>query len=190
MALTADQVLQLLYDAGVTDHAGLTAWLATAKAESSLNPSVVNSIGATGLFQINQPVWAKQYPTWTKAWLQDPTNNVAAAKIVSKGWTSRSPWVSSAFGQAANTPSSSLQATTFLQSPLERAGQAAIETAAPAINSLDTINSFMSALTQPGTWLRVGYAVVGILLIAGAVSALGEKTLANSDTAKLVKGLT
>jgi hypothetical protein len=177
MTMTSDQVLQLLYDAGVKDHAGLTSWLATAKAESTLNPSVVNSIGATGLFQINQPVWVKEHPTWSKAWLQDPGNNVAAAKIVSNGWKNHGPWVSSALMQAANTPKCSLEATAFLQSPAEKAVEGAIDTAAPVINAATAVPDFLHALSQPGTWLRVAYAVVGVGLLVVGLNQLSGGTI-------------
>lgn len=50
--------------------------------ESSLRTDVVNGIGATGLWQINQPVHVKDHPTWTKAWLQNPANNAMAAKVI------------------------------------------------------------------------------------------------------------
>jgi hypothetical protein len=55
---------------------------AIAVAESSLDPTVVNSIGATGLWQINQPVWVSSQPTWTQSYLQNPLNNAKAAVTV------------------------------------------------------------------------------------------------------------
>lgn len=51
-------------------------------AESGGDTKVVNSIGATGVWQILQPLHVKSHPTWTTAWLQNPLNNARAAKVL------------------------------------------------------------------------------------------------------------
>lgn len=53
-----------------------------AMAESSGDAGIVNSIGAVGLMQVNQPVHVKAHPTWTVAWLKNPVNNLRAAKVL------------------------------------------------------------------------------------------------------------
>lgn len=192
-AMTSDQVLTLLRNNGVKDT-DLGSWLATAKAESSLNPAVVNSIGATGLFQINQPVHVKDHPDWSIAFLQNPQNNVAAARVVSNGWTNHRPWVSSTLGQATALPASRLEATRFLQNPVQRGVESGAVAASGAIDAatgpLRAAGSLAHALTQPGTWLRVGYGLVGVLLIAVAVQQLtGSVPVVNKAVKVATKGL-
>lgn len=51
-------------------------------AESGGDTKVVNSIGATGVWQILQPLHVKSHPSWTTAWLQNPLNNARAAKVL------------------------------------------------------------------------------------------------------------
>lgn len=65
--------------AGLPDPALMAA---IGMAESGGRATVVNSIGCVGLWQINQPVWMKQHPSWTVAWLKVPLNNARAAKVV------------------------------------------------------------------------------------------------------------
>lgn len=71
-----------------------------AMAESSGRADVVNSIGATGLLQVNQPVHVGSHPTWTTSWLKDPINNLRAGLVLYKadraaGGDGYRPWVSS-----------------------------------------------------------------------------------------------
>lgn len=79
--LTLQQTAAYARAAGFTGDA-LVDIVAVATPESSLRTDVVNSIGATGLWQINQPVHVKDHPQWSQAWLKDPANNAAAAKII------------------------------------------------------------------------------------------------------------
>jgi len=185
--LTDKQVLTLLAAAGVPMTSNdLGKWLATAKAESSLRSDVVNSIGCVGLFQINQPVHVKSHPTWTVSWLQDPANNVAAAKVVSNNWTNTSPWVSSKLGQAANLPYSILTASQFLQTGGEAAlegvvtsgaGQTVVGAAEAAVAPLNAIAKVVAALSDPGVWLRIGYGIIGIALVVGGVVVLSRPVI-------------
>lgn len=66
--------------AGWGTRATEASWVAMA--ESSGDAGIINSIGATGLMQVNQPVHVKAHPTWTKRWLQNPVNNLRAAKVL------------------------------------------------------------------------------------------------------------
>lgn len=65
--------------------------------ESGGDASIVNSIGATGLMQINQPVHVGAHPTWTKTWLKNPINNLKAAKVLydAAGQKWDGPWLDS-----------------------------------------------------------------------------------------------
>lgn len=192
MALTSDQVLQLLASNGVNGHAALTKWLATAKAESSLNPAVVNSIGAVGLFQILQPTHVRAHPEWTVAYLKDPGNNVAAARVLSNNWKNSAPWVSSTLGQAANTPSSSLEVTRFLQDPASRAVNDVVPVVAPVINAVtspaQSAASAYNTITNPHNWLRLVYGLVGVALIYGAFISIEKGAIMRSDVGQAVIG--
>lgn len=81
--------------AGWGARASDASWVAMA--ESSGDASVVNSIGAVGLMQVNQPVHVKAHPGWTVRWLQNPTNNLRAAKILfdEAGGKWDGPWLDS-----------------------------------------------------------------------------------------------
>lgn len=81
--------------AGWGRHARDASWVAMA--ESSGDSSIINSIGATGLMQINQPVHVGAHPTWTKKWLQVPLNNLRAAKVLfdDAGQKWDGPWLDS-----------------------------------------------------------------------------------------------
>lgn len=191
--LSAGQMLDLLSAGGVPDSE-LATWLARAKAESSLRTDVVNSIGAVGLFQINQPVWVKQYPTWSIAWLQNPTNNVAAARVVSNDWKNSSPWISSQIGTVALIPISQLQVTQWIRTrqaqviggsvaggiiggfvggPVAAGTGQILGSSAPytvpaaeaALRPFSSILDFLNTLAQTGTWVRVGKVVVGVGLV-------------------------
>lgn len=81
--------------AGWGTRASDASWVAMA--ESSGDASVVNSIGAVGLMQINQPVHVQAHPSWSVKWLQNPVNNLRAAKVLfdaaGKKWDG--PWLDS-----------------------------------------------------------------------------------------------
>lgn len=204
--LSAGQTLQLLHNAGVP-NANLGEWLARARAESSLQTDVVNSIGAVGLLQINQPVHVKDHPEWTVAWLKDPANNVAAARILSNNWTNTQPWAASRLGTIAYLPASQLQADFWLQSTPNKVagallqgnpvGQAAlptiagaVDTAQNALHPLKTVDEFLGMLSQASTWKRVGYGVIGAGLLLMAVSTVARGSVLNSQTARAIIGTT
>ena len=179
MALSAQEVLQLLQDHGVRGRDDLATWLAVAMAESSLRPEVVNSIGAVGLYQILQPVHVREHPTWTVEWLKDPGHNVAAARVVSHGWTDRGPWVASTLGQVASKPAAVLQVSKFLQSPAERAVESAVTS---------PVGRLAVSLTDSRTWLRVAYGVIGAGLIWVAVLDLAQGKVMSSRAVQVVAG--
>lgn len=81
--------------AGWGRHARDASWVAMA--ESSGDASIVNSIGATGLMQVNQPVHVKANPGWSVKWLQNPMNNLRAAKKLfdQAGQKWDGPWLDS-----------------------------------------------------------------------------------------------
>lgn len=98
MALTAKEIANAAAAAGFTGS-DLQIAVAVAFAESSGNPTVVNSLGCVGLWQIYQSVWVGSNPTWTVAWLKIPANNaIAAYKVKSEqGWGAWSTYTSGAY---------------------------------------------------------------------------------------------
>lgn len=78
--LSYEQIVQAARAGGLPGDADM--WAAVAMAESSGRTDVVNPIGCVGLWQINQPVWVKSHPSWTKEWLKNPVNNARAAAVV------------------------------------------------------------------------------------------------------------
>lgn len=81
--LTQPQIAQVARAGGLPGDPDV--WSAIAMAESSGRTDVVNSIGAVGLWQINQPVHVRAHPTWTVRWLQNPVNNAKAAAVIYRG---------------------------------------------------------------------------------------------------------
>lgn len=81
--------------AGWGRHARDASWVAMA--ESGGDASVVNSIGATGLMQVLQPLHVRAHPTWTTKYLQNPMNNLRAAKVLfdAAGQKWDGPWLDS-----------------------------------------------------------------------------------------------
>lgn len=81
--------------AGWGVRASDASWVAMA--ESSGDAGIVNSIGAVGLMQILQPTHVKDHPTWTVRWLQNPVNNLRAAKVLfdAAGQKWDGPWLDS-----------------------------------------------------------------------------------------------
>ena len=86
---TMDQIAQLAYNAGLTTVAPLTTATAIAMAESSGNVTAVNSIGATGIWQI----LISAHPEYSTAQMQDPVQNAAAMYAVSSAGTNWNAWV-------------------------------------------------------------------------------------------------
>jgi hypothetical protein len=89
------QIAVMALAAGWGTHSQDVSWVAMA--ESGGDDHIVNSIGCVGLLQINQPVQVAAHPTWTRAWLQNPQNNLIAGRILFKeaGNSFDRPWADS-----------------------------------------------------------------------------------------------
>lgn len=85
--MTALQIATYARQAGFRDPY-LTMAVSIALAESGGNATVINSVGDTGLWQINQPI----HNNYSYAWLKNPFNNATAAYKISNGGTSWRPW--------------------------------------------------------------------------------------------------
>lgn len=95
MTYSRAEVQTMAVLAGWGTRASDASWVAMA--ESSGDAGIVNSIGAVGLMQVNQPVHVKAHPSWTVAWLKNPVNNLRAAKILfdEAGQKWDGPWLDS-----------------------------------------------------------------------------------------------
>jgi hypothetical protein len=190
--LTIDQLAALAHSAGFTADQSRTM-AAIAMAESSGNVTVVNSIGATGLWQINQPVWDKQYPSWTKAYLQDPLNNAKAAKTVfdAKGLTAWTVYTSGAYKKYL--PSQSLvdqaisQAGNLLKDitgGVSNLGNDAkgllgqvLQLPSQVTDALSAMEAPLKAVMwflNPASWVRILAGVFGFLLLGAGIFTLAK----------------
>jgi cell wall-associated NlpC family hydrolase len=167
---------------GMTD-ATLERALAIVYAESGLNKDAVNSIGATGLFQILVPVHIKEHPDWTTAAMKIPEKNVVAARTLSDGWKNWQPWTTFTSGayllfipQAKSdivawhkaTPASGSAAIDAVVGT----GEAAAGAVDAAAQGWDAVTGFLGALSNPHTWLRVADTVVGSGLVLTGLNGL------------------
>lgn len=178
-----------------------------AMAESSGDAGIVNSIGATGLMQINQPVHVKAHPTWTVRWLQNPINNLRAAKILfdeAGRWDG--PWLDSrdkggggGWGQHVKGGG----ATQVDDNPCDLLPEGpardwcerddgsdggAPDTGTPLDDVADTaeqISRIAQAIAKganwiadPGNWVRVVYVVGGGVLTVAAVNVIARPAIA------------
>lgn len=92
---TRAQIEVMARAAGWGARARDASWVAMA--ESSGDARVVNEIQCVGLMQVNHSVFVDQHPTWTIEWLQDPMNNLKAAKVIFKNAANSfaEPWADS-----------------------------------------------------------------------------------------------
>lgn len=139
---------------------------AVAMAESSGRTDVVNSIGCVGLWQINQPVWVKQYPKWTVKWLQNPLNNASAAKVIyaAQGFKAWEAYTNGAYSQYLNK---AVTEDTNLKNEAKTAGWDWYDFGDP-----------LGVLPDPNTktegWSDVGGVTQGIGDIAGFLAKAGN----------------
>jgi hypothetical protein len=163
---------------------------AIAMAESSGSTTVVNSIGCVGLWQINQPVWVKSHPTWTKAWLQDPAHNAAAAKVIydSQGLNAWEAYTNGAYSKYYNgsTPLTAQQAglvSTLTGGTQDLVGQA-VNSGIPGADIASEAESAVTAvwgagkwISTPYNWLRIAFVLGGGIITVVAINMAIEGTL-------------
>lgn len=155
-----------------------------AMAESSGDDKIVNSIGCVGLLQINQPVHVKAHPKWTKKWLQNPMNNLAAGLVLYKaaGKKFDGPWLDSrdkgaggGWGKHVEGSGSAGDGTSDSGSPgTEDATQAGV---------WDTAEGFLDAagwIANPQNWIRVLYVVGGGALVITGIAVIARPLLQNA----------
>jgi hypothetical protein len=188
---SAGQIALVARAAGFSGQALVTA-VAVALGESSGRTDVVNSIGCVGLWQVNQPVWVKEHSAWTVSYLQDPSHNAQAAYEISSGGSNWQPWEAYTNGAYKN----------YLPQAQAAAGMSPAGGAVPA-NWLtdipgevaggvgDAVGSIIPApitktfdeLTDPHTWLRVAYLLVGGALVIGGLLVVAKPVIEKTTAA-------
>lgn len=192
--------------AGWGRHARDASWVAMA--ESSGDSSIINSIGATGLMQINQPVHVQAHPTWTKKWLQNPTNNLRAAKRLfdDAGQKWDGPWLDSrdkgglptgnggwgqhvkgsggGASQVDDDPCDALKGTPAYDYCTRDDGDTGtpLDEATDAAEQLGRIAQAIAKganwIADPANWVRVVYVVGGGVLTVAAVNVIARPAIA------------
>lgn len=176
--LTDSQIAAAVKSAGFPESAWVTA-IAVALAESGGNSDATNSNSNRstdyGLFQIN----SVHSDLLNGANWRDPVENARMALAVSSNGTNWKPWV--AYTTGRHLP--------FLARARKAAGNptggTGITVAPVGLNPLG--GDFWSTLTRKETWLRVGYFVVGGLLILIALANLTNAT-SLIPAGRIVKG--
>lgn len=185
MATLSQSQIQMYAAAAGMSNPPLMA--AIAMAESSGSTTVVNSIGCVGLWQINQPVWVKSHPTWTKTWLQNPANNASAAALIlsSQGLNAWEAYTNGAYEKyysgSASTDSTTEQ--TLSINPYQEGqnlgndfteGWKYIFSQIPGLKGVGSTFDILSWLTVPKNLLRLGYVVGGGLMVLMALDQLAK----------------
>ncbi len=172
---------------------------AIAMAESSGNATVVNSIGCVGLWQINQPVWVKSHPTWTKAWLMDPMHNATAAKVIydAQGLNAWEAYTNGAYSRYYNgvVPTTAQDASiigglkNLVPGTADLAGQLNVPGASTVADTASAISSASKAVwaagkwvSTPFNWLRIAFVLGGGIVTVVAINMTIEGTLLGKVT--------
>lgn len=191
--LNKAQIQTIAIAAGLSQP-GLMA--AVAMAESSGRTDVVNSIGCVGLWQINQPVWVKSRPTWTKAWLKNPVNNARAAKVI-YGLQGLQAWEAYTNGAYKKYMGTYTQGSDFeILDPLdilpgdEDAAAASLDptgTLDAAGTAVDFAAKAGNWISNPANWIRIAYAMGGVTLAITGLAVIASNTRAGQAAGSVVK---
>lgn len=167
-----------------------------AMAESSGDASAVNSIGATGLMQILQPVHVKAHPTWTTAWLKNPINNLTAGRILYKAAGSKfdGPWLDSrdkgaggGWGAHVKGSGSSSSADQAGFDPWAGDEVAGALGDVPGLQGVADIASFTAKagnwISNPANWIRILYVAGGAALVITGLTVIASNTRAGQIVA-------
>lgn len=201
MAYTYSQLFWLASEAGFSLGYDSTM-AAIALAESSGDPSAVNSSsGATGLWQINQPVWVRDYPGWTTTWLKNPQNNAKAAKIVfdKQGLGAWTTYTSGAYkkyipkdkvpGPAGAYVGPDAKTVPSPGEALSGAVDTASSVASSAATGAESLVKGAAWLSNPANWVRVIYVVGGAAVILGGIAYLSKGTAINVVAGQAIKAI-
>lgn len=173
-------------------------------AESGGDTKIVNSIGAVGVLQINQPVHVKDHPSWSVAHLQNPLNNFVAGKVlwdadIKAGGDGLGPWADSkdkgnggGWGKTqAYKNFAHVSTTSSSDSTLNDIGQSlaspVTSVAAPVMSLTKIVQSAAKWISNPISWLHVTYVVVGGVLMIGVSVSMVKNTSAGQSAIRAAK---
>lgn len=144
---------------------------AIAMAESGGNTDAIGAVGEVGLWQINQPVHVKAHPTWTVAWLRNPSNNAAAARVVLNAqglsaWTTYTNGAYRRFYGSAEVAAGAAQSVTGgFPNPISDL----LDTAGQVGRLAQAVAKGANWISNPSNWVRIVYVGVGGALIVTAM---------------------
>jgi hypothetical protein len=180
--LTDKQIADAVKAAGFPESAWVTA-IAVALAESGGNSDALNDANSNGssdygLFQVNSVhAGLLNGGNW-----RDPVYNAKMALSISSNGSNWKPWV--AYTTGRHVP--------FIPRARKAAGTTAgsAPTALPVV-SIPGTGDFFSLISDSKTWLRVGYFVVGGILVLIALGAMTNVTslIPAGKMVKAAKGL-
>lgn len=209
-ALTARELLQVLKEAGWPSSTRALA-AAVALAESGGKPFVYNTYkaGHFGLFQISRSAWPEFFQGDSDQWA-DPVANARQALVIKnrQGWKAWEGYTNDKYtkyrsevAQAALDETRGRPLGGGLLGDINERGLAAVlGTGAEAVADAavgvaeDTTAALgldiWEQLTKPAFWMRVGYAVTGVVLVAGGLFLVVRNTPAGKAATGAVASAT
>lgn len=197
-ALTPRELLQVLKEAGWPSSTRALA-AAVALAESGGKPFIYNTYkaGHFGLFQISRSAWPEFFQGDSDQWA-DPVANARQALVIKnkQGWKAWQGYTNDSYKEYRNEVAAAAldeqrgrpMGGGLLGDINDRgivgvlgtgAGIAADAAQGIAENTLDALGfDIWEQLTKPAFWMRVGYAVTGVVLIAGGLFLVVRNTSA------------
>jgi hypothetical protein len=206
--LTQSQIYTIALAAGLPNPKVMAA---VAMAESSGRTDVVNSIGAVGLWQINQPVHVKRHPTWTVSYLKNPMNNALAAKVILRdqgmdaweGYTNKAyvKYMGADVQQVDDDPCALLKLAPEAYKRCKNDNQGEPPRPPDGVDDLDALANMAEALGKTVTWvsdahnwIRIAYVMGGVFITLVGLNVVTRGQLFNAlpvgKVTKLAKGAT
>lgn len=182
--ISSAQVRMYAQSAGFPSNV-LDLMTAIAMAESSNQTDVVNSIGAVGLWQINQPVHVSSHPAWTIAYLKDPLHNAIAAKSIydSQGLQAWEAYTNGAYKKyLGTTPTQASSGSLGLdpggqlpnQNWTDGLGNDLTAPFTAAASFADALQKSYDWIKNPHNLVRIAQVTVGGALVIGALIMISK----------------
>ncbi|NUR38811.1 MAG: hypothetical protein HOV73_01825 [Streptomyces sp.] len=189
------------------------AELATAVclAESGGSPFIYNTYkqGHFGLFQISRSAWPEFFAGGSDAWADPKQNSAKAVEIYKKqgwgawqgytdgGWKKYQEDVAGVALRWDGKPMKgllddiqTLGLGTVLGNAYDAASDAASTVADKTASGLDALGDVWEAITTPALWMRIGYGVLGIGLVAGGLFLVVSNSSAGRGAASAAASVT
>jgi hypothetical protein len=181
--LSPGAVVLVIDNVGPPGGTSVAEWLAKADEESDLRDKCINEIGATGLWQVRD-IHAGRIPgspaseAQMRTWLQNPVNNMKAAKYLyeqARGW---GPWASS-----GGRPTVTAAHRAAVNDPTGPGGLGS------GVGAGDIVNLFGDAARNPGQAVdAAGEILSGLNPLDDVAEAIENAVSAVVDTVNKVGG--